>query len=153
MLIRLNKLTLKKGGEVLLKFKDVVSNNLQVINEINADFVEKMYGSMMKSMFRELDEVCENVGNVVNAKNFKSNSEAFLEMLRKIEFGVGRDGKPSLPSIHASPQMVDALLKELSSNGPEFNAEVERIKEQKIKAALEKERQRQARFVFYPKPK
>jgi hypothetical protein len=67
-------------------------------------------------------------------------------MLEKIEFGVDRDGNVTLPQIHAAPNVVDEIHRVLTSQGPDFERRVERVKREKIKAALKKEESRKARF-------
>jgi hypothetical protein len=138
------------GHEFEIKFTDIVENKVEIIPRIISETVKNMNASMMRMIFQNVDEACQSSGNVVNRQNGQSNADAFLQMLRTIEFGVDRDGNPSLPSMHASPQAIDAMLKDLKSQGPEFEAEFERIKAEKISAALEQEKERRKKFLAHP---
>jgi hypothetical protein len=101
-----------------------------------------MRSDFMRTMYDHISKSVEEVGNVVDAKG-KPPTEAFLEMLRKIEFGVNRKGEVTRPEMHnVSPQFVKAL----DDAGAEFEAEVARLTEAKEAQALAREGERVGRF-------
>jgi hypothetical protein len=104
---------------------------------------------------RRLEEVVEETtkktGNVAAWKATDKNAPAvFLELLRKVEFGVKPDGSPSLPSLYKFPPAFMAQLQHEEATNPTFAAEVAKVKAQKIAEAMEKERQRKAKFKQLP---
>lgn len=93
-------------------------------------------------------ETTERTGNVVNWKQADNNEPAvFLELLRKVEFGVTPDGQPSLPSFYKFPPAFLAQLQLEQQNNPAFVAEVEKVKAGKIAEALAREEKRKAKFT------
>jgi hypothetical protein len=135
--------------EMTIKFNDIINNDsgllLKHINEI----VDAMYNEFMGLMYRLVAETSAETGQNIDAKQFSSTAEAFVEALEKIEFGIDRHGNPSLPQFHVSPEMAKKLFDQLSSQGPEFEARVEDIKRRKISEAQEREAARRAKFVRY----
>jgi hypothetical protein len=129
-----------------VKFDDVITHNVSAMRRTFLQLGDAMHTSIMQMMYFTVSKAANAVGNTVSVKAAGSPAKAFLDMLQKIEFGVDRHGKPSLPQIHASPELVDAFLKDLQKEGPEFEIEVERIKQEKIAAALEREQERRSRF-------
>ena len=69
-----------------------------------------------------------------------------LEMFRKLELGVDRDGNVSMPQIHVGPELYARLPEEMSKVPPELSAEIERVKAEKIKEALDREAERKGKF-------
>ena len=133
-------------AEIVTKFDDIIAGDLSIISKTTEEILRCIQAQFMKVMYSAVEEASEKSGNIVSAKSSGSKAQAFLEMLKKIEFGVDRDGRPLLPEIHASPEVADAMLKELSNQGPEFQAEVERTKRKKIEAALQREEDRMLKF-------
>lgn len=121
--------------ELTIKFDDLIEHNLVAMKTALIEIVNTMHASIMTVFYSNVKETAESVGNTLSLKDTGSNAIAFLEVLKKIEFGIGKDGKPSLPQIHASPEMVDAFLSDLRSQGPEFEQEVEQIVREKVAAA------------------
>jgi hypothetical protein len=100
-----------------------------------------------RQMEAVIEETTEQTGNVVTWKPAAKNAPAvFLEMLRKVEFGVTPDGQPSLPSFYKFQPAFLAELQHEQATNPAFAAEVEKVKAQKIAEALAKEEQRKAKF-------
>jgi hypothetical protein len=129
-----------------IKFNDVIAHDVSAMRRTFLELADAMHTTIVQMMYSTVSEAANAVGNTVSVKAAGSHTKAFLEMLKKIEFGVDRHGNPTLPEIHASPQMVDAFLKELQRQGPEFENEVQRIKQEKIAHALEREQERLSRF-------
>jgi hypothetical protein len=67
-------------------------------------------------------------------------------MLKKVEFGVDREGNVCLPEMHVAPDMAEKIVNELKSQPPEYSAEVERLKAERSEQALQKEAERKAKF-------
>ena len=105
-----------------------------------------MSGQFARSIYSVVGAAAERVGNVVSNKETGSTAQSFLAMLKKIEFGVDRDGNVSLPQVHVGPDMAEKMINELQSQPPEFGEEVERVKAQRSEQALQKEAERKAKF-------
>jgi hypothetical protein len=124
----------------------IVDNDLSLIDSLMMDAVESLNAQFAKGIYGVAEAAAQGAGNVLSDKETGSTALSFLEMLKRIEFGVDRDGKVSLPQIHAGPGVVEKMMAELSSQPPEFSEEVERVKAERSKLALQKEAERKARF-------
>lgn len=133
------------SAETELKFDDVVGGKVFAITEQIRSIIAQMEDGFMRSLYETVSEAVEEVGNVVDAKG-KPPTEAYLEMLRMIEFGVNRKGEVTRPEIHTDPETAPKLMKALEDAGPEFHAEVDRVMAEKDADALFREEKRKARF-------
>jgi hypothetical protein len=104
-----------------------------------------MESGFMRTLYETVSSAVQEVGNVVDAKG-KPTPDVFLEMLRKIEFGVNRRGEVTRPEIHVHPETAPGLIKALEDAGPAFQAEVDRLTAEKEAEALAREARRKARF-------
>lgn len=130
--------------EWVTPFQELVDGDLSLIPRFVAHMSKEFERSLMEMMYTTVDKACEASGNIVDAKELGSLSAGFLEMMRKIEFGVDRDGNVSMPEIH-SPN-PEKLVHELEAQPPEYHAEVQRVKDEKIQAALTREQERKRKF-------
>lgn len=126
-------------------FAGIVEGDLTLIPRMINSIAAQMTAAQMRMLYDTLSKSCDENGQTVSAAEL-GNAAAFLAMLRKIEFGVDRDGNVSMPQIHAAPGTAKAMMAELEAQPPEFQAEVEWIKAEKSKEALERERLRLSRF-------
>ena len=144
-----------KGGlelssaESVIHFEAVVNNDLEAFRENLHSIVEQFISQMSRKVYETVSEGASEVGNVVSAAESDSLAEAFVEMIEKIEFGVDEQGRVTLPSIHARPEYVDAMMEELNAQGPDFEQRVEDIKKKKAAEAIQREQDRRARFKRY----
>jgi hypothetical protein len=72
---------------------------MEKINTVAEDTAKKM----SQSIFRELEEATEKVGNVVNAKGQPLSQEHFLQMLEKMEASFTPDGQWDSPAFVMHP--------------------------------------------------
>ena len=134
------------SAEWLIPFKDIADNDLDLIARTIRPMNEDMQRQFAQNMYATVGAAAEKVGNVVDAKATGSVAQSMLEMFKKIEFGVDRDGNVSMPTLHVAPETYDRIVKELQSVDPEVEAEIERIKAIKIQAAFEREADRKSKF-------
>lgn len=132
--------------EASLPFQDIVDNDLDALIRYRNAIVSGLMQELMRSMYQTVSDSTAKTGNVVGAKGGGFKAEQFIEMLEKIEFGVDRNGNVSFPEIHAGPELAEKMLKELSSQGPEFEKRVQEITKRKSEAALEEEEKRKSKF-------
>jgi hypothetical protein len=137
------------SAEAETKFEDLVNNNLRVLPELLSRLNEELRKQLHTTMYETISNACERTGNVVDAKTKASLEEAFLEMLEKIEFSVGRDGSVSMPQMHMGPDAFKKFTEMAARETPEFAAKVEEIKGRKVREAHEREAARRQRFVRY----
>lgn len=138
----------KQHGEELLVGADERANGeLEKLTGFADDIARKMAGATVETMFETVETVTQETGNVVTWSRKQKNAPAvFLEMLRKLQFGVTEDGKPSLPSfVNPDPAFIAELQEHLDTN-PSFKDEVEKIKAKKITEALGREAERKGKF-------
>jgi hypothetical protein len=129
-----------------LKFEDVLNQNVDAWAKGLVELSEEMHKSFMGMVFENLNDVTARTGNVVDAREAGSFPKAMLEMMQKIELAVGRDGEVSMPTIAAPPELAEKQIAELEAQPPAFKEEFERIKQQKIDDARQREAERIARF-------
>lgn len=135
--------TISVEGET--PFAGIVEGDLSLIPRMIRNIAEQMTAAQTRMLYETLTKSCDDHGQTVSASEL-GNAAAFLAMLRKIEFGVDRDGNVSMPQIHAAPGTAKAMIAALEAQPPEFKAEVERIKAEKSEEALVRERLRLSRF-------
>lgn len=128
-------------------FADLMQGRLEVLPETVQHVAGQMKEHFLRMMYEKVAEGAEQVGNVVSAQDAGSFAAGFMEALRKIEFGVDRNGNVSMPEFHVGPGMADKLIAELEAQPPEFRAAIERLKQEKTDEALRRERERKARFA------
>jgi hypothetical protein len=132
--------------EAMISLQDIREHNLAALSSFITDIVKQMHQSMQKMVYKTLSESCDKTGNWINAKDYETTADAFLASLKKIEFGVDREGKVSLPEFHLNPQAFTALKKDADAKGVVFQKEFDKVKQEKSEAALEREKQRISRF-------
>jgi hypothetical protein len=130
------------SAETMVPFESVLRNDMTALPHYIATLAETIVGEMKRNVYATVSAASERVGNVVSVKDAGSPAQAFLQMLQTIEFGVNSKGEVSLPAMHLSPEMHKKMLDDLSAQGPEFQAEVERIKKEKTAEALRREQER-----------
>lgn len=132
--------------EFATRFEDIVSHNLKIITNFRRGIADSMHQQFMESLYGTIGRSTEKSGNIVNASDHVSMAEAFLAILRKIEFGIDEDGRVSLPEFHLGPEVYEKMLASVAEKGSEFEKEVEQVKAEKSAAALERERERLAKY-------
>lgn len=132
--------------ETMISMQDVREHNLAALPSFTTDIVKQMHQSMQKMIYQTISDSCDKTGNSIIAKDYETTADAFLATLKKIEFGVDREGKVSLPEFHVGTGFFEAVKKEVESKGEDFKKEVDKVIQEKSEAALEREKQRIARF-------
>ena len=139
--------------EHLIKAEDIANFKLSVLLNFIEAIAQGLFKNMMQVLYARVNEAVESTGNVVSAAEAGSTAAAFLEMLRKLEFGVDKEGKVSLPQIHLHPNNAAKFEEELKNQGRAFHLEAEVIKSEKIADALRREQQRLAKFKGFNEAK
>lgn len=134
------------SAEWTIPYKDIADNDLALIMRTMRPVNEEMEGQFARNMYAVIGAAAEKVGNVVDAKAAGSITQSMLEMLRKIELGVDRDGNVTMPQLHVGSEAFEKIAKEMQSFSPDIEAEIEAIKAVKIRAALVREAERKAKF-------
>ncbi len=132
--------------ETNISFDDIKNHNLDTIPTFLKDIVSKMNESLQRTMYQTISDACDKSGNSISRKDYKTSADAFLATLKKIEFGVDRDGKVSLPEFHVGSEALKAFKRDAEAKGQSFQEEVDKVIEEKSEAALERERKRLERF-------
>jgi len=132
--------------ESLIPFKDIAENDLGLIARTILPLNEEMEKQFAQSMYGVIGAAAEKVGNVVDAKAAGSFANSMLEMFRKIEIGVDREGNISMPQLHVGPAMAEKIANELQDVPPEIEAEIEQVRAEKVQSALDREAERKAKF-------
>jgi hypothetical protein len=130
------------SAETMVPFESVLRNDLTALPHYIGALAKTIVGEMKRNIYATVSAASERVGNIVSVQDAGSPAKAFLQVLRTVEFGVNSKGQVSLPAMHLSPEMQKMMLDDLSAQGPEFQAEVERIKKEKTAEALRREQER-----------
>ena len=132
--------------EEIIDTKSIISHDLSCLYTFITNVCNAVHSEFMQYLFKKVHETTEKTGNVVKASDCGSQAEAFLEMLRSIEFGVDRQGNISRPEIHLAPQAFESFVASLERQDEEFHQLVEKLTEEKEHSALTRETKRKARF-------
>ena len=90
---------------ILKKFPDLTPEKLKAKLDAVADDGARQ---MTQSIFREIEQTTEEVGNTVDATGRPLTKELFLEMIEKIEIDFTADGQWIPPSIVMHPDVWKA---------------------------------------------
>jgi hypothetical protein len=134
------------SAEWTIPFARIAENDLNLIAQTILPINEQMERQFAKNMYGVVGAAAEKAGNIVDAEGTGSFAVSMLEMLRKIELGVDRDGNVSMPQIHVGPGMYERIVSELQDVPPDLSAEIERVKAEKSQLALDREAERKAKF-------
>lgn len=137
----------EKGVELKIEYEDLLVNNTSQLFQVLSKFIEGFTSQIVQGMYQTISESCDKVGNTVKQSEYSSQAEAFLELLKKVEFSVNENGQVELPQLHVGPDAAKPLIASLESQGEEFKNEVNRIQKEKTEAALDKEKQRLNKFA------
>lgn len=132
--------------EFMVPMDSICDGYFSVLEDKIVEMSEAMHASQMRMMYELVSETSDRTGNVVSTAG-KGMAEAFLETLEKIEFGVDKNGNPSLPSIHLGSEAFKKLFEDPQLKDPQFAQRVEDVKKRKIDAALRREDERLGRFA------
>jgi hypothetical protein len=139
--------------EHLINAEDIANFSLSVLLNFIEAMAQGLFTNMMQVLYARVNEAVESTGNVVSVAEAGSTAAAFLQMLRKLEFGVDKEGKVSLPQFHLDLEKATKLEAELKNQGRAFHLEAEVIKSEKIANALRREQQRLAKFKGFTEAK
>ena len=134
------------SSEWTIPFKEIADNDLGLIRRCILPVSEDMQKQFAQNVYGMVGASATKVGNVVDAAESGSIAQSFVEMMSKIELGVGRDGTVSMPQLHLHPSMFDKVKAAMDSISPELEAELERIKAVKTQEAYAREDTRKAKF-------
>ena len=131
------------SAELIFPFERLKNGDLSIIRESVDSMSNQMGEQFIHSMFQTVNEVCEKSGQLVDGKNI-SAAEAIMLAFEKIEFSVNRNGEVEMPSLYtANPESMHAALMQ---QGTEFHERFESLKQAKTEEALDREKNRKAKF-------
>ena len=141
----------KSGFETLshegsIRLEDIRRHRTEVILQHVTAVVRDMTRQLTEMMYAKVGEGAEAIGNTVDAKQFDSPALAFLEGLKRVDFGVDRQGNPSRPQIHLGKAMLEALQRDAMKYGKALHDKIEEITKQKEREAVERNKSRLRRF-------
>lgn len=132
------------SAEMTLPFDRIVAGDAALILESVNSMSEDFHNQLMQSMYALINRTCEKTGNSVQATR-TTFPEAFEEMLEKIEFGVDRDGKVTMPELHTAD--ADWARGTLDAQPPEYHERIQKLIDRKTSEAKEKELLRKSKFT------
>jgi hypothetical protein len=136
----------KQSTKYDLEMESILSGDLQAFPRFLETTVNDFVRQMKQLLFQRAGEAAESVGNTVDAREHSSIADAYLEMFRKVEFGVDKAGEISRPELFLHPDTAKRLEAELSKQGPEFRQAIQTLTNQKIVDAFRRERERLSKF-------
>jgi hypothetical protein len=135
----------RTSHEVRIGRADLLRGDCSLVFRRMDELVDSFENSMREKLYQTVAEAAGRVGNVVSGHK-RPIAEMMLEMLEKLEFGVDRQGRASIPQLHAGPETIAALASDPQLNDPEFKLKVEAVVERKKSEAQAREAERVARF-------
>lgn len=135
------------GVELSIGYEDLIKNDMKQFFQFLNTFIGGFTSQTMQGMYQTISESCDKIGNTVDQKEYASQAEAFLEMLKKVEFSVNENGQVELPQIYVGADSAESLRQSLDAQDEKFHAELERIKQEKSAAALIKEKERLNKYI------
>lgn len=133
--------------ELSLPFEDIRQNRLDAMARFHSELIDAMQRSFMINLYGTVTKAVEKTGNTVSATDHASLAATFLDAMKRIEFGVGRDGEISMPEFHGSKEMHEKFLASLDAQGAEFVDELNHVKATKTAEAFAREEERVSKFV------
>jgi hypothetical protein len=134
------------SAEATIPFEHILDHRLSAIPDYIARMADGLERGFMTNFFSLIDATTEKTGNVVRSSG--SAAEDFFDMLSKLETGVDRYGRPTMPSIVTSPENGRRMIQELEAQPEEFHRRVEELKQKKERDATAREADRIARFCW-----
>lgn len=134
------------SAEWQIPYKEIANNDLSLISKTVISVHNNMLEQFTKNMYDVIGDAAENVGNSVTTDQNQSFAVTFLEILRKIELGVDKDGNVCMPQIHVGMQLAKRIEQDLNNIDPHLAAEIEKVKATKIEEAQVTERKRKSKF-------
>ncbi|PMS37088.1 hypothetical protein B0G57_11575 [Trinickia symbiotica] len=137
------------SSAVETQFQHLVDNDLDTIYRNVQTLRDAMHRQFATMLYSTMSSVCEQTGNMVDAKAAGSVENALLEMMEKIELVADHNGEVRLPQIHASPETAAHMAESLSAVSPEFKQRLDDILQLKREEAIARESERKAKFARY----
>ncbi|WP_201446488.1 hypothetical protein [Burkholderia gladioli] len=137
------------SSEVETPFQHLVDNDLDTIYRNVQALGDAMHRQFAAMLYSTMSSVCEQTGNMVDAKAAGSVENALLEMMEKIELVADHNGEVKLPQIHTSPETAAHIAESLSVVSPEFKQRLDEILQRKREEAITRESERKAKFTRY----
>ncbi len=134
------------AAENELELESILGGELRALPNFLDTITTNFVRQLKQKLFQKVGEAASSVGNTVDARQHTSIAEAYLEMFRKVEFGVDRQGNVSSPELVLHPNTAHRLQEELSKQGPDFRQAIQNLTNQKIADALARERERLSKF-------
>lgn len=134
------------SAEMTIRFEDVVLCDDNLILAHLRAASEAFHRQFLQMLYRTVSESCDRTGNTISQKDHPNFPQAFLQMLKTVEFGVNRDGEVSIPEMHLDTKTFSKVIPELEAQPESFRREVDAVMASKKAEALEREAQRLARF-------
>jgi hypothetical protein len=126
-----------------IPFEKIVRGDTAFISETIHNMSEEFHAQLMQKMYALVSRTCEKSGNVVSSSQ-DGFPEAFEAMLEKIEFGVDRSGKVSVPQLHAAD--TQWMVKALEGQPDEYHQRIQCLIDRKSAEARESEELRKSKF-------
>lgn len=136
----------KVGVDLFVEYEKILKNDVSHFFNFLESFVEGFSSQTTQILYQTISDSCEMIGNTVDRRDFTSDAETFLAMIKMIDFCVGDDGQVHLPQIHMGPDKAGKFLQNLEEQGEEFKLEVDKVIKEKTQAAWQKEEQRLDKF-------
>ncbi|MFX1767702.1 MULTISPECIES: hypothetical protein [Paraburkholderia] len=135
----------RTSHEVCIARADLLQGDCSLVFRQMGKLVDGFETSMREKLYQTVAEAAVSVGNVISAHK-RPIAETILELLEKLEFGVDRQGRPTMPQLHAAPDVLAALRSDPQFNDPQFKQKIEEVVERKKSNAQAREAERVARF-------
>ncbi len=132
--------------EVRFHTDRILSNDLNVVQELILEMAQRMYDEFEQSVLREVQETCVRFEQVTNVPKGESLADGILASLADIHASVDADGNVSLPQMMLTPDLIERLQMELIIRGKELERKAAEIRAKTEQDARDRETERLAKY-------
>jgi len=141
------------SAEYSIDLRSVAERDVSVIPKFVSAMADELHGQFVRSLFDMVHEETEKIGNVVSVASAADGDDSdlamlrgFIDMLKKIEFGVTKYGSVSHPSMYVHPEN-QRVLGLINRPVPEdLQRELDEVNYSRERLAIAKEARRLSRY-------
>jgi hypothetical protein len=130
----------------MVELDRIIAHDLTIVSDFIRKTADTMESQLSQKLLDTMGSAAKESGNQISIPKGGSFADAFLEMVKGIEYMVDATGKVSLPTLTCSPEMLEKLSREVEERGPEFEKKVYAARVEREQHALAKEAERLARY-------
>lgn len=97
-------------AQCTMKMSELYNTNIEEYLVIIYEIANKYSSEMVKIMLENIKQICDQTGNIVNARGNKFSYSFILDSLEKMDISFDEDGNPIKPTLVANPQLIEQVI-------------------------------------------